>query len=217
MASLRTIAKSISLALSYLRLSPHLCAMLCALRWHPNRDLIRLDLERWIASAFFAEKRPERYSAHYFFIRLMSEKPEYRTLFYYRLGPFRKLLSPLCSPMSTLYLYTDNIGPGLFIQHGFSTIVCAKSIGKNCWINQQVTIGFSNGTDSPTLGDNVMICAGAKVIGNVHIGDNSVIGANAVVVKDIPANCTAVGIPAKVIRCNGARVNPERVRADIAA
>ena len=73
-------------------------------------------------------------------------------------------------------------------------------IGKNCWINQQVTIGFTNDTDCPTFGDNVHICAGAIVVGTVHIGDNSTIGAGAVVVTDIPSNSVAVGVPAKVVR-----------------
>jgi serine O-acetyltransferase len=107
--------------------------------------------------------------------------------------------------MSTLYITTSDVGPGLFIQHGFSTIISAKKIGQNCWVNQQVTIGYSNDTDCPTIGNNVQICAGAKVIGNVNVGDNSIVGANAVVVKDVPANCTVVGIPAYIVRRNGVK------------
>ena len=110
--------------------------------------------------------------------------------------------------MSTLYILTDKIGKGLFIQHGFATIIAAKSIGDNCWINQQVTIGFSNKTASPEINDNVTINAGAKVIGGVTVGKNSIIGANAVVVKNVPDNCTVVGVPAQIIRRNGIRVNP---------
>ena len=110
--------------------------------------------------------------------------------------------------MPTLYILTDKIGKGLFIQHGFATIIAAKSIGDNCWINQQVTIGFSNKTASPEINDNVTINAGAKVIGGVRVGKNSIIGANAVVVKNVPDNCTVVGVPAQIIRRNGIRVNP---------
>lgn len=95
--------------------------------------------------------------------------------------------------MVNLYIFCDNIGKGLFIQHGFSTVISAKSIGKNCWINQQVTIGWSSGSKAPTIGNNVKIYAGAIVIGDVKIGDNSVIGAGATVVKDIPQNTTVVG------------------------
>ena len=109
--------------------------------------------------------------------------------------------------MNTLFIGGKEIGPGLFIQHGFSTIISAKSIGKDCWINQQVTIGYSNVMDCPVIGDNVTINAGAKVIGKVSIGNNSKVGANAVVVKDVPENCTVVGVPAYIVRRNGMRVN----------
>lgn len=108
--------------------------------------------------------------------------------------------------MPTLYIYTKDIGPGLFIQHGFATIISARKIGRNCWINQQVTIGYLNDTDCPTLCDNVAVHAGAKVIGDVTVGDNSIVGANAVVVKDVPENCTVVGVPAYIVRKNGLKV-----------
>ena len=72
-------------------------------------------------------------------------------------------------------------------------------IGKNCTILQQVTIAQDEHNKAATIGDNVMIGAGAKIIGNVTIGDNVKIGANAVVVKDIPSNCTAVGVPERII------------------
>ena len=75
----------------------------------------------------------------------------------------------------------------------------AKKIGENCHIYQQVTIGF-NGTEQPVIGNNVRICCGAKVIGGVNIGNNVVIGANAVVVKDVPDNVVVAGVPAKIIK-----------------
>lgn len=106
----------------------------------------------------------------------------------------------LYKPVTNLYINSERIDGGLFIEHGFSTIIMPNHIGKNCWINQQVTIGFTNDTDCPTFGDNVHICAGAIVVGAVHIGDNSTIGAGAVVVTDIPSNSVAVGVPAKVVR-----------------
>ena len=76
-------------------------------------------------------------------------------------------------------------------------------IGDNCVIYHQVTLGGTGkdkGKRHPTLGDNVMISTGAKVLGPIYIGSNSKIGANAVVLEDIPENSTAVGIPAKVVR-----------------
>lgn len=101
--------------------------------------------------------------------------------------------------MPNLYIYTDDIGGGLFIQHGFSTIINAVSIGRNCSIGQQITIG-NNGNDKPIIKDNVIISAGAIVIGKVTIHDNSLIGAGAVVTHDVPQNAVVAGVPAKVIK-----------------
>ena len=104
--------------------------------------------------------------------------------------------------MKTLYLATKDIGRTLFIQHGFSTIVSARKIGDNCWINQQVTIGFGNSKVPPTLGNGVRVCAGAKVIGELSVGDNAIIGANAVVTKDVGSRDVVGGVPAKRIKSN---------------
>lgn len=71
-------------------------------------------------------------------------------------------------------------------------------VGANCIIFQQVTLGTSDG-GYPTLGDEVYVGAGAKILGPVLIGDGARIGANAVVVRDVPAGCTAIGVPARVI------------------
>jgi len=109
-------------------------------------------------------------------------------------------------PIDTLFFYTPSIGPGLFIQHGFSTVIACDRIGENCWINQQVTIGYSNDTDCPVIGNNVRIAAGAKVFGKITVGDNSIIGANAVVCKNVPPNCTVVGVPAYIVRRDGVKV-----------
>ena len=79
-------------------------------------------------------------------------------------------------------------------------MIAAKYIGEDCWINQQVTIGYNGNGEAPVIGDNVMITCGAKVLGNINIGDNAVIGANAVVVKDVEAGAVMGGIPAKRIR-----------------
>ena len=82
-------------------------------------------------------------------------------------APTRRLLCGAGAP--ALHIHTPKIGPGLFIQHGFATIIAAKSIGANSWINQNVTIGYTNKADHPAIGNNVMICAGAIIIGNVSI------------------------------------------------
>ncbi len=116
-------------------------------------------------------------------------------MFYLISGSKSLLLSWMCPRLLTLKINEETIGPGLFIQHGVGTLISAHSIGANCWINQQVTIGFSNRTDRPTIGDNVRICVGAKVMGNTGIGDNSTVGANTVVIIDFAANITVFGVP----------------------
>ena len=133
------------------------------------------------------------------FIYFLTFFPEFRNLFYYRIGWVSNLIKWLCPKMNTLYLHVEDIGPGLFIQHGFATFVRAKSIGKDCWINQQVTIDRAKGTDAPILGDHVMVKAGAIIMGKVHLGNNSKVGVNSVVLEDVPENCTVFGIPARII------------------
>ncbi len=95
------------------------------------------------------------------------------------------------------------IGKCLFIDHGSAVVIGETTvIGDNCTIYQGVTLGGTGknvGKRHPTIGNNVMIGAGAKVLGPINIGDNSKIAAGAVVLKDIPANSTAVGIPARIV------------------
>lgn len=76
----------------------------------------------------------------------------------------------------------------------------ATSIGENCTICQQVTIGYTSDGKSPTIGNNVKICAGAIVVGGITIGDNSIIGAGAIVVDDVPANSVVCSPKANVIK-----------------
>ena len=102
------------------------------------------------------------------------------------------------------------IGKGFFIDHGMGVVIGGTAeIGDNCTLYQGVTLGGTGkdvGKRHPTLGDNVMVGAGAKVLGPVYIGSNSKIAANAVVLHPVSENSTAVGIPAKVVRRDGVRV-----------
>ena len=102
------------------------------------------------------------------------------------------------------------IGKGFFIDHGMGVVIGETAeIGDNCTLYQGVTLGGTGkdiGKRHPTLGDNVMVGAGAKVLGPVKIGSNSKIAANAVVLHPVSENSTAVGIPAKVVRRGGMRV-----------
>lgn len=185
------------LIISSIRLIPHIIFLL----FFYKADEFDADIKRWTEILLKTENK----KFYYQFLMLMTFYPEFRNLFYYRIGRASIILNIFCPRINTLFLASSSIGPGLFIQHGFSTIIAAKHIGKNCWINQQVTIGYSNETDCPTIGDNVTVCAGAKIIGGVTIGENSKIGANAVVVKNVPPNVTVVGIPAQIVRRNGIR------------
>lgn len=92
------------------------------------------------------------------------------------------------------------IGGGLTFSH-FSCIIIHYDavIGENCTISQGVTIGSTRGKGLPTIGNNVIIFAGAKLVTGLVVGDNVVIGANAVVLHDIPSHSIAVGVPAKVV------------------
>ena len=101
------------------------------------------------------------------------------------------------------------IGKGLVIDHGMGVVIGETTvIGDNCLIYQNVTLGGTgkeHGKRHPTLGNNVMVGAGAKVLGPFKVGDNSRIAAGAVVLTEIPPNCTAVGVPARIVRINGER------------
>src|SRR5262245_53948472 len=135
------------------------------LRTSPAHDTIKKDIVRWLQEWRHEEKTKQpRWQALMFLVR---EYPEFRNLLYYRVEMAPHLLSRLLlaiarcflKPIDTLFFYTPSIKPGLFIEHGFSTVIAANSIGQNCWINQQVTIGYSNKTDCPTIGDNVRVAA----------------------------------------------------------
>ncbi len=99
------------------------------------------------------------------------------------------------------------IGKGFFIDHGTGVVIGETTeIGDNCVIYQGVTLGGTGketGKRHPTIGNNVMIGAGAKVLGPIKIGNNVKIAAGAVVLNDIPDNSTAVGVPARVVRVGG--------------
>lgn len=103
------------------------------------------------------------------------------------------------------------IGNGLFIDHGMGVVIGETTIiGDNVTIYQGVTLGGTGkekGKRHPTLGSDIVIGTGAKVLGNITIGDNSYIGANAVVIKDVPPNSTVVGVPGRVTKQDGKKID----------
>ncbi|MEA2398872.1 MAG: serine O-acetyltransferase [Thermoleophilaceae bacterium] len=157
-----------------------------------RRAIIDADVRRW--GEVLRRRLP---------LSSLLTQPAFRTLYYHRLrsGNFAgriagALLSRAYPGQRTLYLDTPDIGPGLYIQHGFATILAAERVGANCWINQQVTVGYDETLRSPILEDGVSVHAGAKVIGGITLHAGCRVGANAVVVRDVPAGTTAVGVPA---------------------
>lgn len=165
---------------------------------------LQKDLARWI------EIKKMKSNGAAALAELLWQWPEFRNLFQYR-NRFRRVyrtwIRLFYKPMDTLYLESGEIGGGLFIQHGFATMVSAASIGENCWINQQVTIGYNGTGRPPIIGNNVMITCGAKVLGSITVGDNAVIGANAVVIRDVEPGAKMGGVPAR--RLNAEERNDE--------
>lgn len=157
------------------------------------------DLAVWIQ--YFEEVQGKGKLIQFGFL-LVNQK-EIRNIFLNRLhrNPVMFAVVRLCfPPLESLYINMppERIGGGFSIQHGFSTILAAKEIGQRCRIFQQVTVGY-NGDDNPVIGNDVVVTAGAIVIGDVHVGDHAVIGAGAVVTRDVPAGKVVAGVPAKII------------------
>lgn len=102
------------------------------------------------------------------------------------------------------------IGNSLFIDHGMGVVIGETTIiGDNVTLYQGVTLGGTGkekGKRHPTIGNNVVIGAGAKILGNIKIGDNSYIGSNAVVIKDVPDNSTVVGVPGRITKQDGKKI-----------
>lgn len=179
----------------------------------PSEDTtLEKDIARWIRIC--APERSNRWIIANV-LWLLRQYPEFRNVFYFRLEAYRTIFSRLLmtlarffyKPLDTLKFFMSAIGPGLYIQYGLGTIVGAKVIGRDCWICQGVTIGYRDENSGlATIGNNVFVGAGSKILGSVTIGDNVIIGANSIVIKDVPANCTVAGVPARIIKKDGVKI-----------
>ena len=160
----------------------------------------RRDAERW--AQCLDRPQLDRLPECARFGWLVASHPEFRSLVHYRLTPLpwpvRLLLRLVYRPLPTLHLNCAEIGPGLFIEHGFATTLTARTVGRDCRVNQQVTVGHT-GRGQPVIGDRVSIGAGAVVVGPVTVGGDACIGANATVVRDVPPGAVMLA-PAAVAR-----------------
>lgn len=148
--------------------------------------------------------------------------PEYKVVFWMRITSWYKNKGTIYKPLYAIsYLFHLhyrnkygvevpvglNVGVPFHIAHIPGIIINGNAkIGNNCVIMQNVTIGSTRGKGVPTIGDNVLICSGAKIVGNVIVGNNVVIGANAVVIKDVPDNSVVAGVPAKIINNDSSKI-----------
>ena len=134
-------------------------------------------------------------------------------LWQYKFPLLPRLLSQLTRFLTGVEIHPGaRIGKGVFIDHGMGVVIGETSeIGDRCLLYQGVTLGGTgkeSGKRHPTLENNVVVGAGAKVLGNICIGTNTRIGAGSVVVKNIEANTTVVGIPGRVVQQSDAKINP---------
>ncbi len=166
-----------------------------------------------------AIKENDPAARNYFEIFLLY--PGFHALISYRIAHFfykikLKFIARLISQLSRFFTGIEihpgaKIGKGILIDHGTGVVIGETVVmGDNCTIYQGVTLGGTGkhkGKRHPTLGNNILVGAGAKILGPFKVGDNSKIAANAVVLDEVPPNCTAVGIPARIIKRDGIRVN----------
>jgi len=110
------------------------------------------------------------------------------------------VFNAFCLAITGIHVHRESeIGPGLVVHNCSCIFVLAKRIGHSCTLNQGVSVGSIRGIGRPTLGNNVYLGAGCKVMGGVTVGDNVLISANSLVVADVPSNCTVMGVPARII------------------
>ncbi|AEB06212.1 serine O-acetyltransferase [Coriobacterium glomerans PW2] len=137
-----------------------------------------------------------------------------RWLWRHRLRGPARILSQITRLVTGVEIHpAAKVGRRLFIDHAAGVVIGeTASLGDDCVLYQGVTLGGTgreSGKRHPTLGDGVMVGAGAKVLGSIRIGSGAKIGSNSVVVKDVPDNSTVIGIPGRIVRRNGRRIARE--------
>jgi len=155
------------------------------------------------------------------FLEILLLYPGLHALIHYRISHFfykihlffiARLISQVSRFITGIEIHPGaQIGEGFFIDHGMGVVIGETSIiGDNVLLYQAVTLGGTGlvkGKRHPTIGNNVVVGGGAKILGNITIGDNSYIGANAVVIKDVPPNSTVVGVPGRITKQDGKKID----------
>ena len=166
-----------------------------------TRQLIDADIERWSKELNISCESYVKRLVYLLFVR-----PQFRNLFYFRCNKIPNKLKLVCPADSTLMIAEDQNdieGGAIYFEHAISTHIAAKSIGYGCIFRHLTTIGVKSKnrhSEKPTIGRNVDFGVNVTCIGDITIGDNAIIAAGSVVVKDVPANAIVAGNPAKVIK-----------------
>lgn len=184
--------KQLFVIINLLRLWPHVLCYACS----KNKKHIAADV-----AAYKVDYKDGS------LLWFLTYNPSFRTLFYHRIGRGAKLISWLAPGQVTFTISkTTKVGDGVLFFHSYGTILNAREIGEGCRIVCNITLGDKKGM-TPVIGKHVEILPGAVIAGDVTIGDNCVIGPNAVVYKSVPANCVVVGNPAYILKRDGVVVN----------
>jgi len=171
-------------------------------------------MRRYFSDLIAAKRNDPAVRGPFWYLHVIFAYPGFRALRFHVFARFfylirLRLIARIINNISRFFTGIDihpgaKIARGVFIDHGTGVVIGETAVvGKNVVIYQGVTLGGTGkdkGKRHPTIMDNVMISAGAKVLGNITVGENSKIGAQAVVLKDVPANCTVVGVPARIVK-----------------
>ncbi len=167
-----------------------------------NKAVIDADIERWCKELNWNRNESREKQL----VRLLYFRRQFRYLFFYRIRCKSSILMKLCPPDPTLSIADDStgiMGGSIFYEHAIATRIGVNHLGYGCTFRQLTTLGVKSKNrhnERPWIGNNVAFGVNVTCIGDIHIGDNAIIAAGSVVVKDVPENAIVAGNPAKVIK-----------------